>query len=71
MDATVGIARRTEMSPRLHLAAEVAGRTVLACSGNVIRDLRTLPFEMVLNELSCAACKKYWKSVIKGDRPAE
>ena len=51
MDVTVGITNRAEQPPRrVHLAVQVGGRTVLACSGGAVRDPRSLQFDRVLAE---------------------
>ena len=72
MDVTVGITNRAEMPPRrVHLAVKVGGRTVLACSGGALGDPRSLPFDMVLGELDCAPCRKFWNRAMKVDRAPE
>ena len=71
MDVTVGITNRAEVPPRrVHLAVQVGGRTVLACSGGAVGDPRSVPFDTVLAHLDCAACRKFWNRAMKVDRSA-
>ena len=71
MDVTVGITNRAEMPPRrVHLAVQVGGRNVLACSGGAVADPRPVPFDTVLAELDCSAGRKFWNRAMKVDRSA-
>lgn len=57
--------------PPAHLAVEVGGRTVPACTGGAVDRARQLPFDQVLAELHCGPCRKFWNRVVEVARDAD
>ena len=54
--------------PPVHLVVQVAARRVLACTGGAVDRRRSVPFDRVLEDVDCAACRKFWKHALVVDR---
>ena len=59
MDVIVGHSQRWRGGG--HLVVEVANRHVLACTGGAADGLSRVPFDAVLEELTCGPCRAFWK----------
>lgn len=67
MDVTIGHSLRwgrTTPSAPCHLIVDVANRQVLACTGGAGDRMKAVPFDAVIEELTCGPCRAFWRRVM-------